>query len=145
MKDVILQTVVRIFFPFIIMYGFYVMLYGHIGPGGGFAGGVIIGGGMVLYGLTFGVKDGRRLLPHELAIILESLGGLWYIIVGLVGFVITGYFLANSLTGVSMGVPGRLVSAGLIPLLNVAIGIKVAATVVSLYYDFVEEYENGSN
>ncbi len=144
MKDIILRTIVRMFLPFIIVYGFHVIIYGHLGPGGGFSGGVIIGSSMVLYGLPFGIEEGRNVLPSEITSIFESLGGLWYITVGLIGFFSVGYFLANSAAGVYLGTPGRLLSSGLILWINIAIGIKVAATVVSLYYAFWEGYENGN-
>ena len=50
------RVVVGITFPFILLYGIYIVLNGHLSPGGGFSGGAIIGGGLVLANLVFGQK-----------------------------------------------------------------------------------------
>ncbi len=50
----IVQGIARMVFPFIVLYGISLVLYGHITPGGGFAGGVILTGGLVLLILAFG-------------------------------------------------------------------------------------------
>ena len=47
-NDVILQTAARVLVPPIIIFGIYVILGGHLGPGGGFSGGAIIGAVLIL-------------------------------------------------------------------------------------------------
>lgn len=138
----ILRIVVRLLIPFIQLYGLYVIAAGHLGPGGGFAGGTIIGASMILYALTFDVCSGLEKLSHERASFLESIGAVWYVVLGLFGILIGGNFLANGQIGLPQGEAGRLISGGLIPLIAFGIGIKVAVTVISLYYSMVEEEDH---
>ncbi len=135
----ILKIVVRFIIPFIQVYGFYVITAGHLSPGGGFAGGTIVAASMVLYALTFDASQGLEKLSHERASLFESLGAIWYVALGLLGVLVGGNFLTNGQIGIPLGTPGYLISGGLIPLLSFGIGIKVAVTVVSLYYSLVEE------
>ena len=48
--------------PIIFLFGFYVVFNGHLGPGGGFSGGAIIGSGLILYDMSFGPDRLRRIL-----------------------------------------------------------------------------------
>ena len=50
----IVKTITRLLFGFIILYGVSIVLYGHLTPGGGFAGGVILACGFILLVLSFG-------------------------------------------------------------------------------------------
>ena len=59
-NDVILQTAARILVPPIVIFGIYVILGGHLGPGGGFSGGAIIGAGLILYLNAFGFEKTER-------------------------------------------------------------------------------------
>lgn len=52
--DVPLRNTVRCVFPFVVMFGAYVLLAGHLGPGGGFSGGAILGAGMILLSCSYG-------------------------------------------------------------------------------------------
>lgn len=143
MKEMlILKIVVRFIIPFIQIYGLYVTAAGHLGPGGGFAGGTIIAASMILYALTFDTCQGLEKLSHERASFLESMGAVWYVLLGLLGIFLGANFLANGQIGLPQGEPGRLLSGGLIPMVAFGIGIKVAVTVISLYYSLVEEEES---
>ena len=53
-QNLVLKYGAMILVPFVILFGVYVILNGHISPGGGFSGGAIIGGGLMLYALAFG-------------------------------------------------------------------------------------------
>ncbi|MDE6673784.1 MAG: hypothetical protein K2K19_03085, partial [Acetatifactor sp.] len=59
-NDVILQTVARLLVPFIVIFGIYIILCGHLGPGGGFSGGAVIGAGLILYVSAFGFAKTER-------------------------------------------------------------------------------------
>ena len=48
----------------IFMYGIYVIVHGHLTPGGGFAGGVIIAGSLILVTLAYG-SDFLKLIKEE--------------------------------------------------------------------------------
>lgn len=137
MQDIVLQTVVKILLPFIQIYGLYIIFHGHVSPGGGFAGGAVLASSFILFALANGVGAGFKLVPRLTAKWLESLGGLSFILLGVVGILRGAEYLANIPQW--LGQAGRLFSAGIIPLLTVAVGVKVCSTVVTLFYHLLEE------
>ncbi|WP_034327798.1 MnhB domain-containing protein [Alkaliphilus transvaalensis] len=139
MDDLIVKTITRLIVPFIQLYGIFIILHGHISPGGGFSGGAILGSSIILFTLSYGLERASKKVPHKISAILESAGILWYIFIGLIGIALGGTFLANQDSGFFMGEAGRILSAGMIPLLTVAIGIKVASTMVTLFHTIIEE------
>ncbi|RQD73866.1 MAG: sodium:proton antiporter [Candidatus Syntrophonatronum acetioxidans] len=138
MEDIIVRMVGRISVPFIQVYGFYVILHGHLTPGGSFSGGAILGSSMILFALAFNLERGHKKLTHEASTLLECGGASWFAILGLVGVYAGVNFLANQAAGFYMGIPNTLVSAGAIPLITLGLGLKVASTVVTLFYSLAE-------
>lgn len=112
--------------PVIVLFGVYVFLHGHLSPGGGFQGGVIIASGFLLYLI---VKPDSRPSHGKLSF-FESTAGLAFIGIGLIGLAVSGIFLDNVISG--FGEAGELVSGGLLPLIYIAIGIKVGAEMSGL-------------
>ena len=47
-----LRVVAKMLFPFILVFGVYVITHGELGPGGGFQGGVILGASFILMALA---------------------------------------------------------------------------------------------
>ena len=139
MHNTIVKTITRIIVPFILLYGIFIILNGHLSPGGGFSGGAIIGAGLILYTVVFGIEESKQLFSPYLSEWLESGGILVYILVGFVGVVTVDSFLTNIDAGFGFGTPGTLLSAGMIPLLMIAIGIKVASTMMSLFLGLLRE------
>jgi len=139
MNDIIIKNITRIVIPFAQIYGIFVILNGHISPGGGFAGGAIIGTSLILYTLVFGREKGRKKFSHKASEIAETGGILIYVIVGLIGLVATGRFLTNLDAGFPEGVIGNIISGGMIPILMIGIGIKVASTIISLFNLLIDE------
>ncbi|MBE0700198.1 MAG: MnhB domain-containing protein [Acholeplasmataceae bacterium] len=139
MSDTIVKSITRIIVPFIQVYGIFIILHGHVSPGGGFSGGALIGTSLILYTLVFGLKEGKRKFSHRISEIAESGGIMIFIAVGLVGMVLGGRFLMNMEAGFPLGEPGKLLSAGMIPLLMIGVGIKVASTMVTLFHTLIEE------
>jgi len=119
----IAKTVTRISVWLIILYGIYIILHGHLSPGGGFAGGVVIALAFLNVMLTFGHETVTRWLNIDFLHDLEPASGAMYLAVGILGIAISGSFLANFL---SKGTLFNLVSSGNILVLNIIIGIKVA-------------------
>ncbi len=119
----IVKTVTRITVWMILLYGFYIILHGHLTPGGGFAGGVIIALAFLNVLLAYGRKFTQEWLNIHLLETVESLSALLFVVMGVIGVVIGGSFLANFL---SKGALFHLVSAGTILPLNIIIGFKVA-------------------
>ena len=120
---VIVKTITRITVGMIFLYGVYIVLHGHISPGGGFAGGLIIALSFIHLMLAFGRETAFKTLSRQGAKFFESLGALCFLTIALLGFT-GGYFFLNFLP---QGEPFRLFSAGTIPLSNIAISLKVGA------------------
>jgi len=128
--SLIVKSVTNIVIGFIFIYGVYIILHGHLTPGGGFAGGVIVAGAFVLKYLAFGAEAKQEKQSSTAASVYESIGGLLFIGVALAGLVIAGTFFLNF---IPRGTPLHLLSAGIIPVCNIAIGIKVGAGLFSIF------------
>ena len=124
---VIVKTVTRWVKVFIFLFGIYIIITGHLTPGGGFAGGVIIACSYILLVLAYGKELAFRQLGLRTAAHLDSIGALLFLAVGLLG---TGYgsiFFINFLHRRYPGGAFKLLSSGTIPIYNIAVGLKVAA------------------
>jgi len=138
MNDIILKTITRIVVPFLQVYGIFIILHGHVSPGGGFSGGALIGTSLILYTLVYGVDEAKKKFSHRASEIAESGGIMLFVTLGIVGILFAGQFLTNIQAGFPIGQPGTLISAGMIPLLMIGIGIKVASTMVTLFHILIE-------
>jgi multicomponent Na+:H+ antiporter subunit B len=127
---VIVKTVARLTAAFIFLYGVYIVLHGHLTPGGGFAGGVIIAAAFVLLILSFGTIEMKEKTSYAFGSIFESIGGLMFILIASFGLILGSFFFLNF---IPKGTPLRLVSAGIIPLCNIAIGMKVGAGLFAIF------------
>lgn len=129
-RDIILRTAVLWLLPMTAMVGVYVMLFGHISPGGGFSGGSILGGGMILYANTFGSANVRRFFNQRISdwvrvVCLMGYGAF------LIDYVMTG---VNGLPGhVPLGTPGHILSGGIILPIDLLVGFVVTCTIYSFY------------
>lgn len=139
MKDFIVKQVVALVLPFVMIYGFYVIFHGHVSPGGSFAGGIVVGLALIAFASIYGMDRGRAKVPEKITVFTESYGTLWYGLLGLVGIFRGVPFLANRLAGVELGVPGALSSGGLISLIGLGVGIRVASTMITLFFTMLEE------
>jgi len=141
LNDVIVKTITKLIIPFIEIYGIFIILHGHVSPGGGFSGGALIGASLILYTIVFGVKMGEKKFSHRASEFAESGGIFLYVLVGLVGLIFAGSFLSNISAGFPLGEVGTLLSGGMIPILMVGIGIKVASTIITLFHILIQEDE----
>lgn len=130
--SLVLNTGCRILFPLILVFGTYVFIHGHLTPGGGFQGGAIIASGFLL--IYLGCRERR--ISRVASNIAESLGGLTFVIMGLLGLVFGGYFLLNFLP---KGTANALFSAGIIPIIYIAIGFKVGSELAGIIDNLIEE------
>ena len=115
----IVKTITRLTVGLIMLFGIYIILHGHLSPGGGFAGGVIVALSFVHLMLAFGKDVAVARISKNTASNLESIGALMFLSIALLGF-LGGSFFLNILP---KGTPFNLFSAGIIPLCNIAIGI----------------------
>jgi multicomponent Na+:H+ antiporter subunit B len=133
--DPLLKGAVRMIFPFILLYGFYVVLNGHLSPGGGFSGGAVLGAGMILYSAAFGRERLAAVLSPERTSRIIVLGLLVYAALKSFSF-FTG---ANQMDiTIPKGTLGNILSAGFIVPLNICVGIVVACTVFTFFLLFTE-------
>ncbi len=131
---VIVKTVTRWTAALIFLYGAYVVAYGHLSPGGGFAGGVILACSYIIMVLAHGRQAALSKLPKAVASRLDSVGALAFLVLALLGMVGGGLFFANWLQKASPGEPFRVFNAGIIPLANVAIAIKVCMSLFLVFF-----------
>ncbi len=122
----ILQSGTAFLFPLILAFGVYIFLHGHLTPGGGFQGGVVIASGMVLLLLSSASAKINENVLH----LVESLSGASYVAIGILGLVLATGFLDNRF--LDLGEFGTLLSAGAIPLIYSFIGLKVGAELVGI-------------
>jgi multisubunit Na+/H+ antiporter MnhB subunit len=123
---VIVKTISSWVKVLIILFGIYIILFGHLTPGGGFAGGVILASSYVLLMLAFGRELVEENLPSALSSKLDCIGAFAFGMIAVLGFVFGGVFFVNFLVKYSQQF--SLISAGTIPLSNIAIGLKVGAS-----------------
>lgn len=132
-NDLVLQQAAKVLVPMIIIFGIYVILNGHISPGGGFSGGAIIGSGFILYLTAYGFERTRRFLSEKVIKTATVSALLFYCVAKSYSF----YTGANHLESIiTPGTPGAILSAGLIVYLNICVGIVVACTMYSFYVMF---------
>lgn len=129
-NDAILQKAAFLLVPIIMLFGIYVILNGHLSPGGGFSGGAIIGAGLILYLNAFGFEKTGKFFTYKTF--------KWTSFVALSCYALSkGYSFftgANHLpTGIPLGTPGNILSAGLILPLDICVGAVVACTMYAFY------------
>ena len=128
--DSILQRVTFLLFPIIVIFGIYVILNGHISPGGGFSGGAIVGAGLILYANAFGFEKLNRFFTEKTYKWISFSALAFYCLAKSYSF-FTG---ANHLeSGIPLGIPGAILSSGLILPLNICVGLVVACTMYAFY------------
>ena len=126
---IIVKTVSSWVKVLIVLFGIYIILFGHLTPGGGFAGGVILASSYVLLMLAFGKEFVQKDLPLALDSKLDCIGALLFALIAVLGMVFGGVFFFNFLhQNYMQGKEFALISAGTIPLSNIVIGLKVGAS-----------------
>ncbi len=125
----IVRTITDFVVAFIVVFGAYIVLYGHLTPGGGFAGGVIIACAFILLLLAHGSDAAFAILPAKVAHIFDSAGALAFLIIGWMG--VTGGFFFLNVFG--RGEMFRLLSSGMILPLNIAIAFKVGSSLFLVF------------
>lgn len=115
----VLEWGIKVVFPIILIVGMYVVIHGHLTPGGGFQAGAVVASGFMLL-----MVAACCVLDLDVFAVSESIAGAGFALIGLAGIVAGGAFLYNYLP---KGVMFSLVSGGIIPIVYVLIGIKVSS------------------
>ncbi len=120
----------------IVLFGIYIDTHAPLSPGGGFQGGVILATALLHVYLSGEYVTAKRLSPEVLVEASEASGAGGFVVIGLAGIVFGSSFLENFLP---LGTAGQLVSAGTIPLINISVGLAVAAGFVLILAEFMEQ------
>jgi len=112
--------------PFMFLFGFYLISQGHISPGGGFQGGVVLGSSIILLCLCHGLKATEETLKGAVGERLEYLLIIMLVPLALAGvtairFVLSKFFGHGSVSGTML-------------LIDAVIGLKVGACMTTLFY-----------
>ena len=111
----------EVILPLIFLFGAYVIMNGHLSAGGGFQGGAVVASGVMLLMLALPVSR----LNHGFLSVTESLAGVLYVSLGILGLIFADGFLDSHI--LPLGEFGTMLSAGAIPVISALLGIKVGA------------------
>ncbi|MGB5485787.1 MAG: MnhB domain-containing protein [Lysobacterales bacterium] len=127
------KTVTRWLKGPILLFGIYLVLYGHITPGGGFGGGVVIACSFILITLASGERAALSLFSKNVTSRLDSAGLLIFLALGWLGTAWAGaYFYSNFIT-TPEAAQFTLLSGGIMPMANIALGLKVASALFLVF------------
>ena len=131
--DDVLRKSIMFTLPLVLVFGVYVLLNGHLSPGGGFSGGAVMGGGLILLSTGYGGEvTGRFITERRFKTVCFIALSFYCLSKSYVFF--TG---ANGLeAGISLGTPGAILSSGLILPLNIAVDMVVTCTMYGIYRMF---------
>lgn len=129
-NDAILQGVAFVLVPIIFIFGIYIIVNGHLSPGGGFSGGATIGAGLILYVSAFGFKKTQQFFDEKVYKIAKVTALLMYGLIGIYFYTMGANGLENH---IPLGIPGHIVSAGIIFPINICVGAEVACTMYAFY------------
>jgi multicomponent Na+:H+ antiporter subunit B len=119
-----------------LVFGGYIVSHGHVTPGGGFQGGVVLAAGAFIVFLAGEYLAMQRVAPHRLVEFGEAAGAAAYGLIGVGGLIFGSVFFENFL---DLGKPGELLSAGTIPLSNIAVGFEVAGAFLLIWSEFLDQ------
>ncbi len=122
--------------PLLVALGVYLVLHGALTPGGGFQGGVVLAAGPVAILLAGRYLAMKRVAPGFALEALESIGAASYVLIGVGGLIFAGVFLKNFLP---LGKPGYLLSAGMMPLNSIAVGLEVTGAFLLTWTEFLDQ------
>ena len=126
----IVKTITRFTVGLILLFGIYIVLHGHLTPGGGFAGGVIIALSFVHLMLAFGREVALKKINENTSELIESIGAIMFLTIAVLGLIAGSFFFLNIF---GKGTPFHLFSAGNILLYNIAISLKVGAGLFAIF------------
>ncbi|GAA0178271.1 hypothetical protein SH2C18_13490 [Clostridium sediminicola] len=136
MKDTILRETSKMIIPFIQIFGIYIIFHGHLSPGGGFAGGTVIGASFILYRVVFGKEAASNKLSYKRLMRTICFSIMLYGIIKGYSFIVGGSHL--DLPELPIGTIGNIISGKYLLPLNILVGIIVAITMYVIYALFSE-------
>lgn len=131
--DIVLRVISKLLLPFILVFGFYVQFHAEISPGGGFQAGVIIGAGVILYAIMFGLEPAMRIVPVRAVEVMVSLGVLIFLGVGVIALLLGGTYLDYD--ALMPGDPVHAQELG-IHLVEIGVLLSVTGAIIAIFYAF---------
>lgn len=128
----VVRVVSALISPFVAVYGFYIIVHGHYGPGGGFAGGVFVAMGAILPRLTLDEEVAYRIVPPVVGPLLGGVGMLLFLIIATVPMVLGGAFLDYGALELENVAANRVRYQGIL-LVEVAVGLAVAGALLLIF------------
>lgn len=122
--------------PPTVLLGLYIVTHGHLTPGGGFQGGVVLATAPLLLYLGGLYGTFKNVAPQALVEAGDAIGAGGFVVVGLAGLIIVGSFLKNFLP---LGPVGEIYSAGTIPIINVSVGLEVASGIMLIVAELLKQ------
>jgi multicomponent Na+:H+ antiporter subunit B len=120
----------------VLLLGIYVVAHGALTPGGGFQGGVILAGALLLVYAAGQVAAVQRVRPVSLVEVADAVGAASYSLVAVAGIVFGVAAMDNVLP---YGTTGSLLSGGIVPVLSIGVGVEVTAAVTLILSEFVDQ------
>jgi multicomponent Na+:H+ antiporter subunit B len=133
---VVLRVVTKLTVPFILVFGFYVVGHGELGPGGGFQGGIVLASAFILYGLVYGIDEMRRVVPRAVSDAVACLGVALYAGVGVFGMAMGRPLL--DYRPLAPGSPASAETWGM-TLTEYGVALTVCAVMITIFNQFTEE------
>ncbi len=134
-RNPIVKNIAKYVIPFLLIFGVYIVLNGHISPGGGFAGGAVMGASLILYSSAYGYRTIRKVITERFVRRVTFCSLSFYACAKGYSF----FMGANHFnTGIPLGIPGDIFSSGLILYLNICVGLIVTCTMYSFYSLFTK-------
>lgn len=134
-ESLIIQISVRILVPFIQLFGLYIIAHGHVSPGGGFQGGVVLGASFILLALAFDLKTSLRYFPEGINVVTGNIGVLLYTGTGVLCALVGGLFLDYAALAALIPLDPALWRYYGAFIVELGVGLAVMAIMASLYWD----------
>lgn len=131
-----LKVTSLILIPLLIAFGAYLVFHGQLTPGGGFQGGIVLAAGPVAILLAGRYLSMKRVAPRRVIEAADAIGACAYALVGLGGLIFAGTYLKDFLP---LGAAGHLLSAGIMPVNSVAVGLEVAGAFLITWTEFLDQ------
>jgi multicomponent Na+:H+ antiporter subunit B len=131
-----LKLMSLVLIPLIVAFGAYLVFHGQLTPGGGFQGGVVLAAGPIAILLAGRYLSMKQVAPKRLAESADAIGAAAYALIGLGGLIIAGVYLKDFLP---LGSPGKLLSAGIMPLNSIAVGLEVTGAFLMTWSEFLDQ------
>jgi multicomponent Na+:H+ antiporter subunit B len=128
----VVRVVCVLMAPLIMLFGFYVIAHGHYGPGGGFAGGIVVGVGVILLRISVDTTLCRRCLPPSLGPLGAGTGVLLYLVAGALPMLAGGAYLDYAAVSVG-GMPDDQLRYLGIFVIEIAVGLAVTGVMLMLF------------